>query len=74
MNTAKIISLDERRARYQPIEDGPYRAPMLRLVGADEPTAQVFTLEVFLTRARVVMAQPEQSEGSGRGQWGLASS
>jgi hypothetical protein len=40
---------------------------MLRLVGTDEPTAQVFTLEVFLARARVVMAQPEQSEGSGRG-------
>ncbi|MDX6523079.1 MAG: hypothetical protein QOI17_592 [Gaiellales bacterium] len=64
MNTADVISLDERRARYQPIEDTPYRAPMLRLVGADEPTAQVFTLEVFLARARVVM---EHSEGSGQG-------
>jgi hypothetical protein len=62
MNTANVISLDERRARYQPIEDGPYRAPMLRLVGSDEPTAQVFTLEFFLARARVVM-----SEGSDQG-------
>jgi hypothetical protein len=62
MNTADVISLDERRARHQPIEDTPYRAPMLRLVGADEPTAQVFTLEVFLARARVVM-----TEGSDQG-------
>jgi hypothetical protein len=66
MNTAEVISLDERRARYQPIEDAPYRAPMLRLVGADEPSAQVFTLEVFLARARVVMTE-------GSGQEGLAS-
>lgn len=59
MNTAEVISLDERRARHQPIEDAPFRAPMLRLVGTNEPTAQVFTLEVFLARAHVVMTEAE---------------
>jgi hypothetical protein len=57
MNTAHVISLDDWRARHGWCEDEPLPVPRLRLVGADEPSAQVFTLEVFLARARAVMAE-----------------
>jgi hypothetical protein len=57
MSAARVISLDDWRARRRwPVEDPP-PAPVLRLVGADEPSAQVFSLEVFLERARVVMSE-----------------
>ena len=57
MTTAHVISLDDWRARHGWCEDEPPPVPRLRLVGADEPSAQVFTLEVFLARARAVMAE-----------------
>lgn len=58
MNAARVISLDDWRERHHwPRDDDPPPAPVLRLVGADEPSAQVFRLEVFLERARIVMSE-----------------
>jgi hypothetical protein len=58
MSTATVISLDERRARRM-TGAGEVRPPMLRIVRPDDPPAgQVFTLEVFLARARAVMSEP----------------
>jgi hypothetical protein len=65
MSAAQVIWLDDRRSQYQPAHDRPVSPPMLRLVGADEPaSAQVFTLEVFLARARVVMTAADSDLAS----------
>ena len=64
MSTANVISLDDHRARRSPGagEAGP---PMLRIVRPDDPpTGQVFTLEVFLARARAVMSEPHRDLAS----------
>ena len=54
--TATVISLDEHRARRAPAIPQP---PTLRIVRPnDPPVGQVFTLEVFLARARAVMNEP----------------
>ncbi|HYW29677.1 MAG TPA: hypothetical protein VE824_07705 [Gaiellales bacterium] len=58
MSTATVISLDEHRARRTGIPT-QVRPPMLRIVRPDDPpVGQVFTLEVFLARARAVMSEP----------------
>ncbi len=58
MSTATVISLDEHRAR-RATAPLPGRPPMLRIVRPDDPpSGQVFTLEVFLARARAVMSEP----------------
>ena len=58
MSTATVISLDEHRARRTGIP-AEGRPPMLRIVRPDDPpVGQVFTLEVFLARARAVMNEP----------------
>lgn len=53
--SAPVVSLDEwRAARRMQVEPAP---PTLRLVG-DDDSPPPFRLEVFLRRARVVMAEP----------------
>jgi hypothetical protein len=55
--SAPVVSLDEwRAARRMPVEPVP---PTLRLVG-DDDTPPPFRLEVFLRRARAVMAEPHE--------------
>jgi hypothetical protein len=53
--SARVVSLEEwRTARRMPVDQAP---AALRLVGdGDSPPA--FRLEVFLRRARIVMAEP----------------
>jgi hypothetical protein len=63
MSAAQVISLDEWRARspragrydYGP-EDPPPFTPALRLVEPDEQPGDAFRLDVFLSRARLVLA------------------
>jgi hypothetical protein len=61
VSAAQVISLDEWRARfhsgheYGP-EDPPPFAPALRLVEPDEQPGDAFRLDVFLSRARLVLA------------------
>jgi len=58
MSTATVISLNEHRARRTTGPAHP-RPPILRVVRPDDPPAgQVFTVEVFLARARAVMSEP----------------
>ena len=67
MSAAQVISLAEWRARfhggdeYHP-EDPPPIAPALRLVEPDEQPGDAFRLDVFLSRARLVLAEG-QDEG-----------
>lgn len=64
MSAANVISLDEHRAR-RPSEPMEGRPPMLRIVRPDDPpVGQVFTLEVFLARARAVMSEPHRDLAS----------
>jgi hypothetical protein len=61
VNGAEIISLDEWRHRHRLPDDDPPAAPRLRVVGVDEAEGgTVFTLDAFLARARVVMAERER--------------
>jgi hypothetical protein len=54
-----VINLDEWRARRTPPDHpAPSAAPQLRLV--DRTTEPAFTLDTFMTRARVVMAEMGQ--------------
>jgi hypothetical protein len=61
VSAAQVISLDEWRARlygdqdFGP-EDPPPFAPALRLVEPDERPGDAFRLDVFLSRARLVLA------------------
>jgi hypothetical protein len=58
MSAATVISLDEHRAR-RASAPAAARPPMLRIVRPDDPpVGRVFTLEVFLARARAVMNEP----------------
>jgi hypothetical protein len=67
VSAAQVISLDEWRARshgqtgYGP-EDPPPFAPALRLVEPGEQPGAAFRLDVFLSRARLVLADG-QDEG-----------
>jgi hypothetical protein len=57
---ARVVSLEEWRAAHRSqIEFAP---PMLRLVGESDSQPQ-FRLEVFLRRARAVMAEPHGQHG-----------
>ncbi|MDX6548175.1 MAG: hypothetical protein QOG33_1725 [Gaiellales bacterium] len=59
---ADVISLDEWRAgRYSPDEPPPC-APALRLVEQDERPGEPLRLDVFLARARVVLAEVRHDE------------
>jgi hypothetical protein len=59
-----VISLDERRARHRTAYS-PAPAPTLRIVRPDDPPpGRVFTLEVFLARARTVMSEPHSDLAS----------
>ena len=67
MSVAQVISLDEWRARgarppeYHEIpEDAPAFTPALRLVAVDERPGDAFRLDVFLSRARLVLADDGQ--------------
>ena len=61
MSYAEIISLDEWRSRRFLPDDDPPAAPRLRVVGEDEPeSGSAFTLDAFLTRARVVLAEHDR--------------
>lgn len=56
--TENVVSLDEWRARRLPPEPPPPAAPRLRLVDPEEPNRHApFTLEAFLARARVIVAE-----------------
>jgi hypothetical protein len=57
MSECTVISLAEWRERHHPPEDPPPAAPQLRVVGSEEHVGQVFRLETFLARARVVMGE-----------------
>jgi hypothetical protein len=58
MSPTNVISLAEHRARRSPAPEGTH-PPTLRIVRPDDPPAgQLFTLEVFLARARAVMSEP----------------
>jgi len=64
MNAENVISLDEHRSRRPAIPAQPH-PPMLRIVRPDDPpVGQVFTLEVFLARARAVMSEPHRDLAS----------
>ena len=54
---ARVVYLDERRAA----DAGRPPAPVLRLVGPDE--GQLLRLDVFLRRARAVLAQRDLGPG-----------
>jgi hypothetical protein len=61
MSDTNVVRLDEwRAARSQPDEPPP-AAPLLRLVGPEERPGDVFRLDVFLARARVVMGETAQA-------------
>lgn len=56
--TENVVSLDEWRARRSPPEPPTPAAPRLRLVDPAEPGGHApFTLETFLARARVIVAE-----------------
>lgn len=55
--SAQVVSLEEWRAAR--LIQGESERPALRLVG-DTDSPPPFRLEVFLRRARVVMAEPYQ--------------
>lgn len=58
MSASNIISLDAHRSQRPAIPDQSH-PPMLRIVRPDDPpTGQLFTLDVFLARARAVMSEP----------------
>ena len=58
MSAATVISLAEWRAEHHPPDDDlPPSGPFLRLVGEDERPGERFRLDVFLERARLVMAE-----------------
>ena len=57
MSECAVISLAEWRERHHPPEDPPPTAPLLRVVGEDERVGEVFGLDRFLARARVVMGE-----------------
>jgi hypothetical protein len=58
---ANVISLDEfRAARRGPDDDLPPSAPRLFLVGQEPPDP--LRLDVFLARARVVMAEARRQQ------------
>jgi hypothetical protein len=58
MSTSNVISLDAHRSRRSAVPAHAH-PPMLRIVRPDDPPAgQLFTLEVFLARARAVMSEP----------------
>ena len=59
MICAQIISLDEWRSRRFLPDDDPPAAPRLRVVGQDE-SGSVFTLDAFLARARVILAEHDR--------------
>jgi hypothetical protein len=69
--TAQIISLDEWRARSPHLprypddhpEHAPPFTPALRLVASDERPGDAFRLDVFLSRARLVLAESGQDHG-----------
>ena len=64
MSAGNVISLDERRSRRSVTPAQPH-PPMLRIVRPDDPpVGQVFTLEVFLARARTVMNEPHRDLAS----------
>jgi hypothetical protein len=64
MTASNVISLDERRARYR-TASAPTQPPTLRIVRPDDPPpGRVFTLEVFLARARAVMNEPHSDLAS----------
>jgi hypothetical protein len=61
VSCAEIISLDEWRSRRFLPDDDPPVAPRLHVVGEDEPEpGRVFTLDVFLARARVVLSEQDR--------------
>ncbi len=57
MSECTVVSLAEWRERHHPPEDPPPSAPSLRVVGEDERLGEVFRLDTFLARARVVMGE-----------------
>ena len=57
MSKCTVVSLAECRERHHPPEDPPPSAPSLRVVGDDERLGEVFRLDTFLARARVVMGE-----------------
>jgi hypothetical protein len=69
VSAAQVISLDEWRARSphahraEDPEDQPRFVPVLRLVEPDERPAQSFRLDVFLSRARLVLAETSHDDG-----------
>ncbi len=69
MSVAEVISLDEWRARSGHLsrpdgpEDPPPFTPALRLVADDERPGDAFRLDVFLSRARLVLADTGQDHG-----------
>jgi uncharacterized protein (DUF1778 family) len=61
MSCARIISLDEWRSRRFLPDDDPPATPRLRVVGEDEQeSGSDFTLDAFLARARVVLAEHDR--------------
>jgi hypothetical protein len=61
-HAAEVISLDEWRADRYPPDEPPPCAPALRLVDLDERPGEALGLDVFLARARVVLAEVRQDE------------
>jgi hypothetical protein len=59
--STNVISLDAWRAARSEPDEPPPAAPLLRLVGPDERPGDVFRLDVFLARARVVMGETAQT-------------
>jgi len=58
MNGGQVVSLAEWRALTRPPDDDlPPSGPFLRLVRAGEKPGETFRLDVFLARAKVVMAE-----------------
>jgi hypothetical protein len=58
MTGGQVVSLAEWRALTRPPDDDlPPPGPVLRLVGADERPVAAFRLDVFLARAKLVMAE-----------------
>ncbi len=64
MSHSNVISLAERRAQRAGVPEWT-QPPMLRIVRPDDPpSGQLFTLEVFLARARAVMSEPQSDLAS----------